>query len=210
MNKKLPLILVLFLLIKGTLIGASPDQSVIAAARQHVSHFLERIPAGQESLYGFKSRDEFRMVVIGNPYRMAKLNDNFYAEKKPTGNSYITASDEWRVPVSVNGEDRTLLTVIKTADSYQVVDFGGVQLAKELQEFRTAHPGNPGNFLLRVYSYPMDFFVTCSGPESLNRSVVYPMVLTKNLDPSMQRLQKESLTVQEALSFIKEQITNHQ
>jgi hypothetical protein len=210
MFKKIILFIILLPLMVGAAMAASPDQAVVIAAQQRVSYFLEKIPLGQESQYGFKSRNEFRLVAIGQPYRMVKLNEDFYSAKKLTDKNYLSASDEWRVPVSVNGDDRILLTVIKSADSYQVVDMGGVKLAKELQQLKNAHPGNLKNYILRVYSTPMDFFVASASVETLNQGMVYPMALTKNQVKSFQRTQKQTFSMNETLSMIKEQIADHQ
>ena len=82
--------------------------SVVARKAEDIARFAEqawdsvakKIPVGMEEPFGFKNREEIENSNIGNPIRM------FYWE-----NGAMVASNDYRVPILVNGNKASLLTV---------------------------------------------------------------------------------------------------
>lgn len=91
--------------------------------------FLARIPPGQETTYGFNARSEFAEATPGEPYQMYTVASG---GSRSSVDQSLQPMNEWRVPVSVRGEYRALLTVIRDRDRWRAVDFGAALLAREL------------------------------------------------------------------------------
>lgn len=90
-----------------------------------------------------KIDQSFNFVNLENPVRVLTLNEEGKLEWQ----------NIWRVPIILNSKYKTLFTVIKVNNHFEIIDVGGVQLAKELQKY------TDGNnlVLLRLYKYHMDF-----------------------------------------------------
>lgn len=97
-------------------------QDMYSFAAEELPRILAYIPVNNEVNYGFKSRDEFKRAGLGIPYQEYQLDTEL-----PTG--------YWRIPVTVNGENRALLRLIKNEAGWEFAGFGGAKLAAELQEF---------------------------------------------------------------------------
>lgn len=91
-------------------------------AKSQLSRVLEFIPVDEEGKYGFKSRAEFKIAALGIPYQEYSLDLD-----KPTG--------YWRIPVTVNNENRALMTIKKQNGQWMFSHFGAARLATELSFF---------------------------------------------------------------------------
>ena len=145
--------------------GASQPQEtgdVLAAAQAGVTQFLARIPVGSEALYGFTDRSEFGSVGLGTPIAVFTIVPDSIDDSTPAGEEFLVPVNEWRVPVTVNGEMRALLTVSKVRDTWKAVDFGATGLAVELRRFmanRAADVSGRRLELLRLYQLHSDFVI---------------------------------------------------
>lgn len=130
------------------------EDSIVSAAQQSLKSKLELIPVGSEKLYGFDSRENFSSCTVGRPIAVYSLSKD----------DSLIFNNEWRVPVIYSGVNKTLLTVKKTNQGFEVVDLGGAQLAFELQAYE------PSDFrklyLFRLYKLHCDF-VTITSDNSM-------------------------------------------
>ena len=94
-------------------------QAVNEAARNGLSFFLDRIPAGREQDFSFTDREQIAAAKTDSlPFQVyIRCNGIDY----PTGT--------WRVPVSSNGEPHGFLDVEWRYGQWQAVNFGAAQLA---------------------------------------------------------------------------------
>ena len=178
--KKIYSIVYLFLILP-ILIGSNARaqsaeaQDVLTAAVAGINHFLEKIPQGEESFYGFQGRDEFSKVQPGNPYRIYTLNNEFYSTNNIENKNYITPTDQWIVPLKVNEKYRVLLTIAKMDGAWKAVNFGAAMLATELYEFENKHPLNNKNGMLLNVFEPLCDLVLYLNDENNSVLKAYPV-----------------------------------
>lgn len=80
---------------------------------------LDNVPMGREKDFGFMNRSEFKKTTLGIPYQ-----EYDFEKEEPTG--------YWRIPVTVDGENRALIRLKKTGGGWSFSGFGGAGLAREL------------------------------------------------------------------------------
>ncbi len=125
---------------------------------KNLQSWLQKIPPGQENLYGFNNRNEFSLSELGIPYAVYTLSSDFFNHIE-SGN-FLEPTGEWRVPVVVNTQDRALLTVIRENGNWKIVDLGASLLARELQKITQAQKsGNDDLKILRVFQLQSDFLL---------------------------------------------------
>ena len=133
----------------------SPPTAVLKAAQSQLAELLESIPPGMEGDYGFTGRDEFGRATLAQPYEMLSVE----------GGGSVAALQEWRVPVVVDDQFRTLIDVQKSGDTYSAVGIGAAQLASELGQAETDSTATPSRqkstqkFVLRSFKHTADFVV---------------------------------------------------
>ena len=148
---------------------------VMKAAQQEMPSWLAKIPVGQESYFGFTSREEFNSCSVAEPYHTITFSTDFYSDDQlDHSKNYIVILNEWRVPVTVSGENRVLLTVNEKDSAYTVNDIGGSGLARELQE-KTTGNSEGHNYILRIYPMTMDILVHTSPGQSIAEGTYIPM-----------------------------------
>ncbi len=118
--------------------------SILIIAGQQISSFINDIPQENLNEYGFISKNDFKKISFGTPIAVYRLE-----------NSYIIFTSTWRVPIIVDNEYRSLLTIIKKNYEYQAVDFGAKVLAHEFSTKKTQNTIG----LLRVYELQSDFVI---------------------------------------------------
>jgi hypothetical protein len=117
--------LLLFLLITaipgGTCFAAGETEllAMTQYANNNLLQILSNIPIGEEKNYGFQNRNEIRHASLGIPYQEYDMD-----KEQPTGH--------WRVPVTVNGENRVLLRLKETAEGWTFSGLSGAELARNL------------------------------------------------------------------------------
>jgi hypothetical protein len=99
--------------------GEGGLQTMMQYANDNLLEILNNIPAGEEEYYGFMNRNELEQAGLGIPYQEYDLE-----KEQPTG--------QWRVPVTVNGENRALLRLKKTVEGWTFAGLGGAELARNL------------------------------------------------------------------------------
>ena len=180
-------------------------KDVLAVANAGYKDCLEKIPNGQEVSWGFNNRDEFTIAKVGKPYQTVTLNKGFFNDTILSENNYLVFNDEWRVPIMVNGEYRTLLRVIRIKGKWEVTGLGANVLAKELGKFENEHPSvKQYGMILRVYQMVSDFILL---PIDNSSSImnIYPLASAKTA-LSEKENGKTFYSLSEALLLIKQHI----
>ncbi len=145
MNKSVLAILLLGFAFAANLRGqATPDDSLLLAAKNQIWSFTGVLPEQDLADYGFNSKAEFRRIRFDKPVWIYTLKDTI-----------VAFTNTWRIPVTVDGEYRALLTIIKEDGNYKAVDFGATVLARDYQAKKT--PNTIG--LLRIYELRSDFLI---------------------------------------------------
>lgn len=203
MRKFLPLLVVFAICSFSFSFPDNSDAIVKQIAEVNLKTSLEKIPVGQELNFGFANRAEFNSAQVGNPYRMITFTNEFYQDTKLTDKNYFLVQPEWRVPVSVYGVNRVLLTVFKQDSSLSVVDIGGAVLSKELQE-KTPATVAGFNYLLRIYPLTMDLIVSTKPNQSLEEGLYIPLQSAKSAIKVLN--EKPTFTFEEILKLVKEKL----
>ncbi len=155
-------------------------KEVTDAAEKGYQAYLEKIPDGQESHYGFNNQEEFARVKTGKPYQIIILKKEFFTDPELTGEDCLQPLNEWRVPLMVDHENRAFLTVARIKGSYKAVGLGAAGLAREVGEFEKTHPSkNQYGKILRVYKMTSDFVLL---PDEANPAspTLFPLKSAKN------------------------------
>ncbi len=109
------------------------DKDILMVAAKGLQGYLEKIPVNDIGAYGFKAPSEYRLIKLGKPIRMKTFNELADGKKNAGSSTYIVSTNEWRVPLVVNGEYRAFLSVAgDNVHSLSCVDFGAAVLAKEI------------------------------------------------------------------------------
>ena len=150
------------------------EVSVRAAAIASLNTFLNKIPQGREIEYGFTNRDAFERADLGTPVRIFTLDPDFLKNGMDQKNNYMIPLDEWRVPIIVDDEFCSLLTVAMVDNTLKTVELGGKMLAKEMMEFWKKDPiGRKG--LLRLYQLRCDFMILDRNRSGVEQGEIYPL-----------------------------------
>jgi len=124
------------------LVAPRSDTEIREVAKASLAGYLEQIPAGQEPRFGFGDRQELLRAGIGVPVAVLGIRSSV-ADSAPAQNdsawNRVVAQDRWRVPVTVNGRPKAFVTVEVVDGALQAVDFGGADLAREIDEFEATH-----------------------------------------------------------------------
>src|SRR3989442_72707 len=100
-------------------------QNVLDAAHYGLSDYLNKIPNGEESKYGFNNREEFSLAQCGKPYEIFSLTKEFFSDENLADKrNYLVSTGEWRIAVTMKGENRVILTVAKMNGAWEVVCLG--------------------------------------------------------------------------------------
>ena len=133
------------------------------AAEGGVEGLLALIPEGDEGEYGFGNREELRGAVLGVPFRVLTISPKAIAEGRVDA---LTVVDEWRFPILVKGEAKTLLSVAHVGGGYKAVSLGGAGLARHLeaaQKLSGVANQAGARFILRIYQLRSDFLLVAEG-----------------------------------------------
>ena len=152
------------------------DKSIISQlANEELHKYLNQIPLGQEQMFGFNNREEFSKAEIGVPYEVYTLNSDFFNDEIISINkSYVITTNNWRVPVVVDNQNRALLTISKYNNNWAVVKLGATGLANELEMFEQNNSSSSELKILRVFQITTDFILT-------NDDKLYPLPSAKKL-----------------------------
>ncbi|MDA1009108.1 MAG: hypothetical protein O3C42_00980 [Bacteroidetes bacterium] len=164
----------LIVLLALPLIGFGQQNIITKVAKKELNNYLQKIPVGQENMFGFNNREEFSQAEIGDPYEIYTLNTEFFDAKNIISNkTYIVSTENWRVPIIVNNKYRVLLTISKVNNEWNVVEIGAKGLAEELDMFNKNHHTINELKILRVFQLKGDFIVT-------SENIIYPLASACN------------------------------
>lgn len=131
-------------------------------AAAQASRFLDRIPIGMESHYGFDSREQFARAVPGRAWQEWTIAADPGSAGRD-GAPRITALDRYRVMLTVDGRPRALLTMTMVDGRLVATDLGAAVLARELGETSSrlgaAYRSAPIGRMLRLYDIKGDFLL---------------------------------------------------
>lgn len=136
-------------------------------AKEGLPEFLNNIPEGFETQYGFTSRNEFLIADIGNVYEVYTISTDFLNMPGADIKLFVKPLEQYRVEVIVNNEIKTFITVSKINDKYKVVDLGGAELSKEFGRIlKDVGDVNPRRIIFRLFQVECDFLATTSSFEN--------------------------------------------
>jgi hypothetical protein len=129
--------------------------TILKVAKAQISNFIMDLPDDGLADYGFLSKNEFGKIEFAAPIPIYTLQD-----------TTVVFTSTWRVPLLIDKEYRSLLTVIKENGVFRAVDFGASELAKAYAANKT--PNTIG--MLRVYEIKSDFLM--EKPEHGNQKFI--------------------------------------
>jgi hypothetical protein len=128
-----------------SIISRDSKSSLYKTAASELPAILAKMPVGDEAAYGFNSRSEFAGAGLGIPYQEYSM-----LTKKPTG--------YWRIPVTVNAENRALVRYVLEDGVWQWKGFGAAGLARELGEMENLQSEKPlSGKIVRDYKLTCDY-----------------------------------------------------
>ncbi|CAN5416570.1 hypothetical protein BH09BAC5_BH09BAC5_14040 [soil metagenome] len=180
----------------------TPDDQVKTAATAQLQKALQMIPVGQETSFGFSSRSEFSTASVDEVFHTISLTQEFYQDENVLDKNYILLQSEWRVPVTVQGENRVLLTIFHDGNALNVVDIGGVGLAKELQQISSGQIDTQ-KYILRIYPLAVDFAVFVPIGKTIADGNYYPM---QSALMGITGIKNSVMSQKEVLEIVKEKL----
>lgn len=139
-NTLIFLFLFLFALCKMSL-SQENEIVVLEHAQKQLASFLEKIPNGMESEYGFNSRLEFKNAKLLNPINIILPSNDFYNnELIDTGKVNYFSTKHWNIPISVDDNICCFLQGHFTKNNFKVFTIGGNMIA---QKFNTLYSRIP-------------------------------------------------------------------
>ena len=187
---------------------ATTDKLVMKAAESQLQVYIAKIQPGHEADYGFTDKDVIENCAVGKPYRLLGFHSDFFTAPLADNINYLVIKNEWRVPVTLNGEHRLLLTVDGNPGNFTVSGMGGAALAKEL-EYKTANYNDKNDyFILRIHQLSADILVI--GQEnSFADAEFIPMASAHKAIPAFGD-SKKSFTLNEVQTYIKNALPANQ
>lgn len=171
-------------------------QGITKSSQSRLASFLQQLPSGYESSYGFRNRDELSQGILGSLYPMFTIASSKRTVDNP--NLFLPLR-VWRAIVLIRGEARSLVTIRKQKEQWELVEVGAVQLAKELAELDKLSGRDKAETmtaLLRVYPLHSDFLVIYPKGKSIRDGAFYPMRSARSfLGLPMKSLSLDSLLV---------------
>ena len=166
------------------------NKMIVNTVNRHLVEQLEKIPFGQEKLYGFESRNDFLLCKSGEPIQVLTLNEN----------NNLVKQNIWRVPIILNGAFKILFTVNIINNHFEIVDIGGVALAKEIQ----SHKNKKHLFLLRLYNKHLDLIANTESVENIDALLFEPLAGTDLfVEKATNGQLKQKFTIDEIKAIIK-------
>ena len=157
--------------------AGNTQANVSQAANKVLFSFLNNIPAGSESQFGFHDRNEINAATIGQAYQVVSLKEAFYFAQLSSASDYgsfVGLTPEWRVQVMAKGTSHVLLRVVTDSGRFEGVDLGGAGLSHDMEaalpERKTGHE----YYLFKINELSADFLVDAPGG-SLTNAVYIPL-----------------------------------
>ncbi len=181
------------------------DKQVMKAAEGQLEAYLNKIKPGHAAEFGFREGDDLENCGIAKPYRMLTFNTEYYSGSLKDNGNYVEIRNEWRVPVTVKGEHRVLLTVNGNPGNFDVAGMGGAELAKELEIKSAPYSDNDEYYILRIYPLSADFFVA-EHDHSFAETEFIPLESAKTAIPEIRKSTKTTYTLEEVQDIVKREL----
>jgi len=155
-----PILLICVFLGIHSLTFGNEENGVYQAAEAGLHPFLNSIPQGFESSFGFGGREEFSLASLGSPYQLCTIHPKNLAPEAVAGEGLILPLEEFRFPIICRGTMRALLTVARMNGEWRAVEIGAAGLAAELNKLEMNYPASgkeSQRILLRLYQLKIDF-----------------------------------------------------
>lgn len=149
--------------------------AVLITAKEGLNKFLNRIPEGYESFYGFESREEFKDAKVETPILIYTLSLDFLGDNLNNFADYIQPTNDWKIPITVNGTPKLFLQVAKFNGSYNAVDLGGHELALEMYDLLNFYRLDNDVYLLRLYQIASDLLLIVPKDKGISSAKVLPL-----------------------------------
>lgn len=137
-------IITLSLLLCISAYSFAQNEEINAVAQKNLESFLNDIPKAYLKEHGFNSAAEFKSAKLGSQYEIFALGED--------GN--LTATGFYYINVTVNGENRTLLTVGELDGNLDIQGAGYSDLSKELAVKESNHKTTESLKNIMVIDYP--------------------------------------------------------
>lgn len=125
--------LLIYLTVSFSLFSQEKENSVFIEAQSKLPSFLEKIPIGNESNYGFENRADFNNAVLLSPINVMFPSIVYYNSNSvdTTQSNYYT-SENWEVPISVDNKICCFLRARYIDGKAEVFGIGGKRLAENI------------------------------------------------------------------------------
>jgi len=185
-----------------------PTESEIAVAGDSgLAQFLAMIPPGSESVYGFHNQEELLRAKLGTPFQLFTILPDDIRDTLRPGKEYFVPTNEWRIPVTVDGATRALLTISRDGDRWRAVDFGAAGLASEIGGFCALHPIDNTRqrlVLLRLYQLRSDLLLVSESNAPISSGRIFPLRSTELMFERQKLSIQSEYTEPQLLPLLKE------
>ena len=106
--------------------------SLLKIANDDLEKWVSLIKKDNIQNYGFNSNDELNKIELGMPIQTLLLSPSFYEDSLLSDNNYFIESEEYRIPIIVNGTIRSFLILNNENNQWLVVGVGENILASNL------------------------------------------------------------------------------
>ena len=183
------------------------DFGIRKAAERDLPHFLESIQAGDEPSFGFENRQEFKKILLGQPYRLVTIDPAALARFHPQDSRHFYSLEVWRFPLVCEGKIRSLLTVAKVRGQWKAVALGATGLAKEIQDFEAGLSDQQQvkrRSILRFFQLGVDFLILSDSDnhKDLLTGQLMPLTSARRFLPSL-HVRASELGMKELLIILK-------
>ncbi len=193
----------------GQMDAQSFNDSLARLATAQLSGFLSKIPVGSELIYGFNDRAEFRRTTIGSPYRVFTVSPEALSGTLVQDRDYLTAVDEWKFPVLVDGRSRALLTMGLVNGTWQAVELGSAHIARELDGLEQGRSFEQ-KVLFRLYQLECDFQILVAKGNAIADGVAAPLKSSLTVFRDRLPAGRSSFALKELLPIIQRRVAEHE
>ena len=158
--------------------NAPPPTADAQQAASNALTTLQKLVTEQNyKALGFTSPTEVKSAVLGQPMEQYNIGiDRLKSYQAGQDvNALLTASSETIYPVTVGGQVRSSVTVVKKEGGYTAASFGNATIVKELSRYREANATQ--GFAVRIPAFGMYFL----GNRVENRLMLTPVYEDRRL-----------------------------
>ena len=102
-----------------------------------LAYFLNKIPNGMESEYGFQNREDFQKAKLLNPMNIIFPTSEYYEnELVDSTKRNLYSSNNWKIPIEADNKVCCFLQGILNGNTFKVTSIGGNDVAQMFNNFR--------------------------------------------------------------------------